>query len=178
MKERLENVFELNIWAILYPRSKLSNNHELELEFKAHGDQWDRETMEKYSKKLKVTERDIQVWIRYQKVLSRPSKLDKFVETGWRWVFYTSIFTSSLWVLSGKTWFWNILDCWVDFPHHQMDNDVWWIYMLELSFYWCLFFTQVRYSMNKKGHSQIIRCLFGKACILRFHEKLLRPKTK
>ena len=127
-------------------RSKLSPNHDLELEFKAHGDKWDRETVAKYCDQLKVTERDIQVWIRYQKALSKPSKLDKFAETGWRWVFYTSIFTFSLVTLSKKTWFWNILDCWLDFPHHQMDNDVWWMYMLELSFYWGLFFTQVRYS--------------------------------
>ena len=127
-------------------RSKLSPNHDLELEFKAHGDKWDRETVAKYCDQLKVTERDIQVWIRYQKALSKPSKLDKFAETGWRWVFYTSIFTFSLVTLSKKTWFWNILDCWLDFPHHQMDNDVWWMYMLELSFYWGLFFTQVRIS--------------------------------
>jgi ceramide synthetase len=48
-------------------------------------------------------------------------------------------FQISLW---GKEWFWNISDCWTDYPHHSVDRDVWWYYILELSFYWGLFFSQ------------------------------------
>jgi hypothetical protein len=48
-------------------------------------------------------------------------------------------FQISLW---GKEWFWNISDCWKNYPHHTVDRDVWWYYITELSFYWGLFFSQ------------------------------------
>merc|ERR1712226_789196 len=36
-------------------------------------------------------------------------------------------------VLSNKTWLWKVVDCWVNYPHHNLENDIWWYYMLELS---------------------------------------------
>ena len=122
-------------------RSKLSPNPELEMEFR-RSQKWSHETIAKFSRKLNVTQRDVQIWLRYQRILSRPSKLDKFSETGWRFAFYASIFGYGFYVLSSKMWFYDIVDCWVNYPHHEMLNDVWWYYMIELSFYWCLFFSQ------------------------------------
>jgi ceramide synthetase len=52
---------------------------------------------------------------------------------------HLNVLQISLW---GKEWFWNISDCWTDYPHHSVDRDVWWYYILELSFYWGLFFSQ------------------------------------
>ena len=37
-------------------------------------------------------ERSLERWLRQKKLLGRPSKLDKFSETGWRWLYYTNIF--------------------------------------------------------------------------------------
>ena len=37
-------------------------------------------------------ERTLERWLRQKKLLGRPSKLDKFSETGWRWLYYTNIF--------------------------------------------------------------------------------------
>jgi len=130
-------------------RSKLASNHELEMEFR-RSKQWSQDTIAKFSRKRGVTERDVEVWLRYQRALSHPSKLDKFAETGWRWVFYTGVFVFGLYVLCDKTWFWNILDCWLNFPHHDMLDDVWWYYMVELSFYWCLFFSQFMGDVQRK----------------------------
>merc|ERR1711874_784103 len=59
-----------------------------------------------------------------------------------RWVFYSFILVYGFICLWDKTWFWDIRFCWYNYPFHQMDNDVWWYYMLELSFYWSLSFSQ------------------------------------
>ena len=75
----------------------------------------------------------VQQWLRQKQILSRPSQLDKFAESGWRWTTYTTAFTCGLYVLSTKTWFWNVIDCWINYPHHHVSNDIWWYYMLELS---------------------------------------------
>ena len=37
-------------------------------------------------------ERSVERWLRQKKLVGRPSKLDKFSETGWRWLYYTNIF--------------------------------------------------------------------------------------
>merc|ERR1719317_586105 len=63
-------------------------------------------------------------------------------ETGWRWVFYTCILGYGINCLWDKAWLWDIRFCWYNYPFHQMDNDIWWYYMLELSFYWSLSISQ------------------------------------
>ena len=75
----------------------------------------------------------VQQLLRQRQILSRPSQLDKFAESGWRWTTYTIAFTYGICVLSTKTWLWNVVDCWVNYPHHHLENDIWWYYMMELS---------------------------------------------
>ena len=48
-----------------------------------------------------------------------------------------------MWVLWGKSWLWDIKHCWYNYPHHSVEKDVWWYYMVELSFYWSLCISQV-----------------------------------
>ena len=45
-------------------------------------------------------------------------------------------------VLWGKSWLWDIRYCWYHYPHHAVEADVWWYYMIELTFYWSLTFSQ------------------------------------
>lgn len=100
------------------------------------------EEIVKMAKQLDMTERSIELWFRQRALFSKPSQLDKFAETGWRWTYYTSIFLWGLTSLWSKTWFWNIRDCWYKYPYHNVDSDIWWWYMLELGFYWGLLGTQ------------------------------------
>ena len=74
----------------------------------------------------------VQRLLRQRQILSRPSQLDKFAESGWRWTSYTFLFIYGASVLSSKTWLWKVVDCWVNYPHHNLTNDIWWYYMLEL----------------------------------------------
>lgn len=75
----------------------------------------------------------VQQLLRQRQILSRPSQLDKFAESGWRWTTYTFAFIYGICVLSTKAWLWNVVDCWVNYPHHHLSNDIWWYYMMELS---------------------------------------------
>ena len=81
-----------------------------------------------------------------------PSKLQKFQETGWRWLFYISALFYGIFCLWEKPWFRSIHHCWEGYPYHkvniakeflvgklviiiQVEPDVWFYYMVELSFY-------------------------------------------
>lgn len=88
------------------------------------------------------TELEVERWLRQRRQAELPSTLKKFCETGWRWVFYTSILVYGVVCLWDKPWFWNIRHCWYDYPYHQVDSDVWFYYMVELSFYWSLSISQ------------------------------------
>ena len=61
----------------------------------------------------------------------------------WRWFYYTCIFAYGIWALWNKDWFWDIKYCWYHYPHHSVAKDIWWYYMVELSFYWALCISQV-----------------------------------
>jgi len=84
----------------------------------------------------------VERWLRQRGQVDLPNTLQKFCETGWRWMFYSSILVYGLVCLWNKPWFWNIRHCWYDYPYHQVDSDVWLYYMVELSFYWSLSISQ------------------------------------
>jgi len=84
----------------------------------------------------------VERWLRQRRVASQPSKLQKFCETGWRWVFYTTILVYGFNCLMYKPWLWNVRYCWYDYPFHTVDPDIWLYYMMELSFYWSLVISQ------------------------------------
>ena len=99
-------------------------------------------------------------WSSFTLLCFRPSPLDKFSESFWRWTFYFLAHVYSIWALADKPWVWNTLECWYGYPEHTLgtqnwndllvrsivmfwsDSEVWWHYMIEMAFYWSLFFTQ------------------------------------
>ena len=74
-------------------------------------------------------------------------------------------------VLWGKPWLWDIRYCWYHYPHHAVEGDVWWYYMIELTFYWSLTISQF-YDVKRKGNLRIIlkysRHLLPKSFIIIF----------
>ncbi|OQV20704.1 Ceramide synthase 2 [Hypsibius exemplaris] len=96
------------------------------------------------AKRCDMTERQVERWFRHRNAIRRglTSQLDKFKETGWRFTFYLGIFLYGVWVLSDKPWFQDSSYVWTEYPFQIVTSDVWWYYMIELSFYWSLLFTQ------------------------------------
>lgn len=94
------------------------------------------------SKQLNMTERKIERWLRKRTMKGKSSQLDKFAETGWRWTYCTTIFLWGIKCLWGKHWLWRTKDCW-HYPQYQhMDSDIWWWYMVDMSYYLGLLTTQ------------------------------------
>lgn len=121
-------------------RSRPSENSLLEEAWKHRNTQpWD---VAHLSRITGLTEREVQGWYRKMNVIGRPTPLEKFCETGWRWVFYFTAHVVSVWTLWDKPWVWDTVHCWYNYPFHSLDPAVWWHYMLELAFYWSLFITQ------------------------------------
>lgn len=90
------------------------------------------------SKQLDWHPREIERWWRRRKAQSKPSEMSRFKETTWRFLFYLLSFYSGLYILWDKPWFWDTKHCWYNYPLQHVQSDVYWYYMLELSFYWSL----------------------------------------
>jgi len=84
----------------------------------------------------------VERWLRLRRRSGLPSKLQKFQETGWRWLFYLSALFYGIFCLWEKPWFRSIHHCWEGYPYHKVEPDVWFYYMVELSFYWTLSISQ------------------------------------
>ena len=59
-----------------------------------------------------------------------PTTLTKFCEGGWRFIFYSVMFTYGLGVLYNKPWMWDVGACWEQYPYHTVGWDIWLWYMI------------------------------------------------
>ncbi|KRX39377.1 Ceramide synthase 6 [Trichinella britovi] len=76
------------------------------------------------------------------RLIHHKTVLDKFAEVCWRAVFYEGIFLYGLYALWDKPWFWDTTHCWYGYPYQPVDPEIRWYYLIELSFYWALMFSQ------------------------------------
>ncbi|OQR79020.1 ceramide synthase 6-like, partial [Tropilaelaps mercedesae] len=100
------------------------------------------DTLSKLARQANRSEREVERWWRQRTRADKPTSLDKFSESGWRCTYYALAFAYGCWCLSDKPWLFDTMHCWYNFPHHDMTNDVWWYYMIELGFYISLTFSQ------------------------------------
>ncbi|XP_016986995.1 ceramide synthase 6 [Drosophila rhopaloa] len=94
------------------------------------------------SKQTDMSERQIERWWRLRRAQDKPSTLVKFCENTWRCIYYLYSFIFGVIVLWDKPWFWDVKSCWYGYPHQSISNDIWWYYMISMSFYWSLTGTQ------------------------------------
>lgn len=103
---------------------------------------WKHKHIQGLAKQLDMSERQVERWLRLRKAQNKPSTLTKFCECSWRCLYYIFSFVYGLMVLWDKPWLWNINECWTNFPHQSVTSDLWWYYMISMSFYWSLSFSQ------------------------------------
>ncbi|KAH8396364.1 hypothetical protein KR222_009295, partial [Zaprionus bogoriensis] len=117
------------------------------------------------AKQTDLSERQIERWWRLRRAQDKPSTLVKFCENTWRCIYYLYSFIFGVIVLWDKPWFWDVKSCWYGYPHQvsaqsvsqlpstmtnpqsqcplqSVSNDIWWYYMISMSFYWSLTGTQ------------------------------------
>jgi len=122
-------------------RSRLQRNEVLE-QLYCNTSKPNHEEVEIVVKRTSLSYQQVQSWLRQRRLLDQPNTLQKFCETGWRFTFYTGALLYGAHCLRHKSWFWAIEHCWIEYPNHKVDTDIWIYYMLELSFYWSLSISQ------------------------------------
>lgn len=102
----------------------------------------DEKRLEGLSKQLDWDVRSIQRWFRQRRNQEKPSTLKRFCESMWRFSFYLYVFTYGVRFLKKTPWLWNTKHCWYNYPYQPLTADLHYYYILELSFYWSLMFSQ------------------------------------
>ncbi|XP_063926825.1 ceramide synthase 6-like isoform X1 [Zophobas morio] len=120
---------------------KAPPNHVLEKAYTT-SKKWKHKQLQGLAKQVDMSERQVERWLRLRKGQNKPSTLTKFCENSWRCLYYTSSFVYGVVVLWNKPWLWSINECWNGFPHQSVTSDIWWYYMISMSFYWSLCVSQ------------------------------------
>ncbi|KAI1237198.1 hypothetical protein IHE44_0014456 [Lamprotornis superbus] len=132
---------------------KAQPNAILEKVFTAITKHPDEKRLEGLSKQLDWDVRSIQRWFRQRRNQEKPSTLRKFCESMWRFTFYLYIFTYGVRFLKKTPWLWNTRQCWSGYPYQPLMPDLHYYYIVELSFYWSLMFSQFIDVKRKKQPS-------------------------
>ncbi|XP_068202020.1 ceramide synthase 2-like [Palaemon carinicauda] len=118
-------------------------NKTLEKLYKNYGTKPPQNDLVLVAQELEVTQRYVERWLRLKRNSERFTKYGKFVDCGFHLVGHTVITIYGLLVLSDKPWLWEIDLCWKDYPRHNITPDLWWYYMIGLSYYWASTFFQM-----------------------------------
>lgn len=102
----------------------------------------DEKRLEGLSKQLDWNVRTIQRWFRQRRNEEKPSTLARFCESMWRFTFYLYIFTYGVRFLKKAPWLGNTRECWYNYPYQALTVDLHHYYILQLSFYLSLLFSQ------------------------------------
>jgi len=94
-------------------------------------------------KVTELRERQTEPGLRQQRLQDKTTKVQKLAETTWRCLAYTGICLYGVISLWQKSWLWDTRYCWYTYPHDLVDGAIWWYYMIELTFYWSLTFSQI-----------------------------------
>lgn len=94
------------------------------------------------AKKLDWSERQVERWIFKRRVKDKPSAIVKLTESGWRFTYYSSLVIFGLYILWDKPWMWKLDECWINYPHQNLTTGVALYYMIQLSCYWSMMFSQ------------------------------------
>lgn len=112
--------------------------------------------LEAVAKQTDMTVREVEIWLRKRRKQALPSNIKKFRECGWHFIFYLISFVYGLVILWNKSWFCETKYCWKGWPSLHIANDVYWYYLVELSFYWCLVFSMLTDHKRKDFVQMII----------------------
>lgn len=134
----------------------------------------EHKTTNELTKRVDLTEREIERWWRHRRAQDKPTILIKFCENAWRFLYYASSFGFGVCVLWNKPWFWDMDHCWYGYPHQSIDRQIWSYYMLSMSYYWSLIVSQF-FDVKRKdfwqmfAHHIITLLLLSLSWICNFH---------
>ncbi|KAG7280406.1 hypothetical protein CRUP_028146 [Coryphaenoides rupestris] len=132
---------------------KAQPNAILEKVFTAITKHPDEKRLEGLSKQLDWDVRTIQRWFRQRRNQEKPSTLARFCESMWvlpqvggargRWcIRWCESIVNNIITLKATPWLWNTKECWYNYPNQPLTVDLHYYYIVELSFYLSLLFSQ------------------------------------
>ncbi|VDM97488.1 unnamed protein product [Thelazia callipaeda] len=99
------------------------------------------------------------LWIRMREHLNiwqaNKGKFKKMSETIWRFLFYFSIWIYGLFVLHDQPQFYDVTECWRNWPRHELNSKVWWYYVIETSFYCSLIISSFTFDIRRADFLQM-----------------------
>ena len=81
------------------------------------------------------SERQVERWFRQRRLSALPNKMVKFTDSAWRFTGYISLLIFGLIVIPGKHYFYDVSECWTNYPQRDIPTDEFWYYMFEMSYY-------------------------------------------
>lgn len=81
-------------------------------------------------------------WFAARKMMNKPSQLEKFSESAWRFTFYLLVWFLGIFIIHDKAWLKDTHQCWVNYPRQYITDDVYAYYIIEIGFYLSLLFSQ------------------------------------
>nr|XP_039255915.1 ceramide synthase 4-like isoform X1 [Styela clava] len=94
-----------------------------------------KSNIEELSKRLNMHQSDIRNWFRRRRNNDKPSVQTKFIETSWKFTYYTAIFIYGMSYLWKEPWFWDHAKCWDNFPHQNLDAAIYIHFVIESGYY-------------------------------------------
>ncbi|XP_002732672.1 ceramide synthase 6-like [Saccoglossus kowalevskii] len=122
--------------------NKAESNTILEKVFKTVTQYPSKKHVQGLAKQLDWSTRQVERWFRHRRNQERPTLLTKFCESSWRFTFYTAAFIYGFQHMKELKWFWDTKYCWIDYPYQSLTDQLEKYYLLELSFYCSLLFSQ------------------------------------
>ena len=108
----------------------------------------DMEKMLKAATQTGISDREAERWIR--KRLKEENKTQKLSDTSMRAAYYIFMCIYGISIIYEKQWLWDTRYCWYDYPRHHVDDKTRRYYLIQLTFYWYLTFSQVYGDSTKK----------------------------
>jgi len=150
---------QLAKWAgVRDARKECGKNPLLEAAYKITRNPDDRQ-LDGYAKRLDMSVARIRRWFRRRRNRDRPSLVQKFGETSWRFLFYLISFSYGIATLWQTPWFWSPSKCWDGFPVQGMWDSTFYYYMLEGGFYMSLLFSLGTDNRRKDFWEQVVHHL-------------------
>lgn len=130
--------------------------------------------IKRLSTELDMAEKKICQWFRDMEKYEKSNKMDSFTKCAWEMTFYTlnTIYgLASLWKMS---WFWNIKDYFENASFHNIENEIWWFFMVSMAYFVGDIYTQI-FNVKRKDkmafiiHHVIVIVTLVLAFITHFH---------
>lgn len=102
-----------------------------------------RKAVVEASNSTDLTVRQVERWLRRRSANAQSTKYEKFIECGFNIMCHIGLTTFGWVIMFSKPWLWDISLCWENYPHHNVDDDVWWYYTIGLAYFWASAFMQL-----------------------------------